>query len=223
MSDADLLSRPDDLHKGLINSRQQGRLPRASRRQAPYSRKEAWLDLVDLAAREPRQVFNRGRPVQLGVGQLIAPLSEMQARWNWSQKAVRHFFEMLTKYGRLVAIASEASNQARIVGIVDYHTAYADPLASASIFHENDRPMRRSVSQGTRQSVLRKTSGRCVYCAIALTTQRGLPNSFEVDHVLPVALGGTDDVANLVPSCMSCNSKKQAKTALVFISRGDQP
>jgi hypothetical protein len=93
---------PTDLHKGVSGAPQQGRLPRAARRQAPYSRKEAWLDLIDLAAREPHRVFNKGRPIELKTGQLLVPLSEMQTRWNWTEKAVRHFLEMLLKYGRLL-------------------------------------------------------------------------------------------------------------------------
>ena len=71
---------------------------------------------------------------------------------------------------------------------------------------------RRPISAAARTKVLAKTSGRCVYCAIELTTLVGHPHSFHADHVLPVALGGTEDIANLVPACAKCNMKKSTKT-----------
>lgn len=75
---------------------------------------------------------------------------------------------------------------------------------------------RKPLSAQLRSEVIKKNSGRCVYCSKALTTSHGFPNSFHADHVLPVALGGTDDIANLVPACSSCNSKKNAKTVQQF-------
>lgn len=85
-----------------------------------------------------------------------------------------------------------------------------------------DRTHRAGFPDDTRSVVLRKTNGVCTYCAVKLeTTVSRQPTSFEVDHVLPVALGGTDDIANLVPACRSCNSKKIAKTALRFMGGAD--
>ena len=45
---------------------------------------------------------------------------------------------------------------------------------------------------------------RCYYCGGAAT---------EVDHVIPVAKGGTDDRSNLVPACGPCNRAKGAQIA----------
>lgn len=44
----------------------------------------------------------------------------------------------------------------------------------------------------------------CAYC--------GCPTSTEVDHVLPVAQGGTNDPDNLAPACSCCNREKSAQT-----------
>jgi 5-methylcytosine-specific restriction endonuclease McrA len=76
---------------------------------------------------------------------------------------------------------------------------------------------RQPIPTADRHAVLAKTSGKCVYCAVVLTLDRGQSNTFHADHVLPVALGGGDDIANLVPSCAGCNSKKRAQTALQFM------
>jgi hypothetical protein len=79
-------------------------------------------------------------------------------------------------------------------------------------------PVKRfALPNSTRQAVWAKTSGRCVYCAQPLTMKTGLPNSFHADHVLSVARGGSDDIANLIPSCATCNARKSAKPFLAFI------
>lgn len=44
---------------------------------------------------------------------------------------------------------------------------------------------------------------RCAYC--------GKQKALTDDHVLPVVLGGLDELGNLVPACGSCNSSKQHK------------
>ncbi len=81
---------------------------------------------------------------------------------------------------------------------------------------------REGLPSSRRSAVLNKTSGKCVYCGVKITTNPGLPNSYHADHVLAVVRGGSDDVANLVPSCRSCNLRKRDKTvAELFRWNGD--
>jgi 5-methylcytosine-specific restriction endonuclease McrA len=47
-------------------------------------------------------------------------------------------------------------------------------------------------------------SGPCAYC--------GDPDPGEVDHVIPVAQGGTCNPRNLVPACGQCNRAKGGRT-----------
>ena len=55
-----------------------------------------------------------------------------------------------------------------------------------------------------RKAVWRKaTDGRCWYCGCKLD-----PFEFHVDHFHPKSRGGSNDIENLVPSCISCNLKK---------------
>jgi hypothetical protein len=52
----------------------------------------------------------------------------------------------------------------------------------------------------------------CYYCgrALSLSGDKGLRPCR--DHIISRAKGGTDDPANIVPCCRSCNSTKGAKT-----------
>lgn len=85
-----------------------------------------------------------------------------------------------------------------------------------------DRIGRAPIPASTREAVLKKTKGKCAYCAVVLTIEPGHPHSYCADHVLPVHRGGSDDIANLIPSCRTCNGKKSAKTALQFMTSDDE-
>jgi 5-methylcytosine-specific restriction protein A len=49
--------------------------------------------------------------------------------------------------------------------------------------------------------------GVCHYCQ-----SKFLPKELTMDHVVPIARGGTSSEGNIVPSCKTCNSKKKLKT-----------
>lgn len=70
---------------------------------------------------------------------------------------------------------------------------------------------RRQFNKGERRAVLRKTGGHCAYC--------GKPIGYydmQVDHVIPLRKGGTNDLDNLVPACRSCNHYKSTLTVNQF-------
>jgi 5-methylcytosine-specific restriction endonuclease McrA len=71
----------------------------------------------------------------------------------------------------------------------------------------------RSCSRGMKRKVLAKTSGRCWYCGVMLAQHYPLkPTSETLDHLIPKCRGGTNDVANLVPTCRRCNLAKDSMT-----------
>jgi hypothetical protein len=60
-----------------------------------------------------------------------------------------------------------------------------------------------AVSKRTRFEVLRRDEFACRYCGAMAPDAK-----LTVDHVVPVALGGSDDPANLVAACRDCNAGK---------------
>lgn len=60
-----------------------------------------------------------------------------------------------------------------------------------------------SVSRRLRFEILRRDSYTCRYCGGTAPDVK-----LTVDHVIPVALGGSDEPANLVTACGPCNGGK---------------
>jgi hypothetical protein len=80
----------------------------------------------------------------------------------------------------------------------------------------NARHLRKVIPEKLRRDVMRKTNGRCWYC--------GDRYGEVVEHQIPIALGGTNDLTNLVPSCQQCNQRKRAKTVDHFrVAMGGGP
>lgn len=61
-----------------------------------------------------------------------------------------------------------------------------------------------AVSKRTRYEVLRRDNHTCRYCGTSVSDGAVLT----VDHVVPTALGGSDDPTNLVAACRDCNAGK---------------
>lgn len=62
-----------------------------------------------------------------------------------------------------------------------------------------------------RKKLHRMFHGKCAYCG------RDLPFSdMTVDHVIPLAKGGTSSIQNMVPACIQCNNRKGMLTIQGF-------
>lgn len=60
----------------------------------------------------------------------------------------------------------------------------------------------------TRAQILSRDNNECQYCGAQATT---------VDHVIPVAKGGTDEHSNLQAACARCNYSKHDKDVETFM------
>ena len=61
------------------------------------------------------------------------------------------------------------------------------------------------ISDSLRQRVRASARERCGYC---LSRQRYVMGVLEIEHIIPRALGGSDDESNLWLSCSLCNRYK---------------
>lgn len=66
---------------------------------------------------------------------------------------------------------------------------------------------RKQLSKKARFEVFKRDSFMCQYCG-----QSAPDVVLEVDHIVPVAEGGDNDIMNLITSCRDCNRGKGKKT-----------
>lgn len=72
----------------------------------------------------------------------------------------------------------------------------------------------------TLSYVYERTDGSCRYCGKKLGWSNygnpGERGAWEVDHSVPLARGGTNQLRNLWPSCVDCNSDKGTLTGAEY-------
>lgn len=129
--------------------------------------------------------------------------------------------------GGVLSVASdksEALSQARrVLKTAAQLTAANDAsFSQASLWGEEDLP-RPSPARATpakpvprrRREVFEKSDGKCFYCGKVLT----LDGRWHIEHQMPRALLGPDEMPNLVAACAPCNHAKRDMTALEFIAK----
>jgi hypothetical protein len=75
------------------------------------------------------------------------------------------------------------------------------------------------LADAVRQRVRQRAGNRCEYC---LSHQEYVLGQLQVDHVLPVARGGTDAEDNLCLACELCNQYKWTRTHGLDPASGEQ-
>ncbi|MBL7066188.1 MAG: HNH endonuclease [Anaerolineae bacterium] len=65
------------------------------------------------------------------------------------------------------------------------------------------------IPDAIRKAVRRAAGNRCGYC---LAHQDYVLGRLEIEHIIPVATGGSDDESNLWLACRSCNQHKGVQT-----------
>ena len=92
---------------------------------------------------------------------------------------------------------------------------------SARVWNQRRRDLSKRISGiHTRADFLELCAARgwkCEYCGKPLTIKTATE-----DHRIPIRDGGSNDIENIVPSCLSCNCSKGSLPVDVFIERREQ-
>lgn len=65
--------------------------------------------------------------------------------------------------------------------------------------------MAKYISKADRQTVKSRAKGYCEYC---FSKEEFCPDSFSMEHIIPLAKNGTNSLDNLANSCQGCNNFK---------------
>ena len=80
-------------------------------------------------------------------------------------------------------------------------------------YHRWKRSKRRAVTADTditpqQEAAMRRRARRCPLCGVYMTTKPMLPNSKQLDHIVPIGVGGTHTHGNVRVICRDCNLKR---------------
>ena len=89
-------------------------------------------------------------------------------------------------------------------GINPMHAPSQYPPATQPINNHGQKATKRSVSETKKKYVASMQDWKCGECSAQLNAW------FEVDHVLRLEYGGSNEVSNLVALCRECHGKKTA-------------
>jgi hypothetical protein len=79
--------------------------------------------------------------------------------------------------------------------------------------------MRRHLSETVKERVRKIAGERCGYC---LSPQFLVMARLEIEHIIPLAKGGTDDESNLWLACPICNSHKRDQVKALDPQTGNE-
>lgn len=100
----------------------------------PFSRGQAWVDLI-LAANDSNRTFlSQGRTVEVFRGQTGYSLKSLARRWKWSDEKVSGFMLWLERAGM---ISRKSSGVTTVITIINYDT-YNNDLAATETATETD-------------------------------------------------------------------------------------
>jgi hypothetical protein len=78
-----------------------------------------WVDLILMAAYEPRRISNKGVTQTLQPGQLMGARSYLAKRWHWGEQKVRVFLKRL-RIESMIKIDQQKNNSCMVITICNY-------------------------------------------------------------------------------------------------------
>lgn len=87
------------------------------------------------------------------------------------------------------------------------HSSFQLPAVVVMRYQVRPQRRRRLFDSPSRKAVFIRDAFACQYCNARLSMRTGTR-----DHVIPRSRGGADSLSNVVAACISCNSRKEART-----------
>lgn len=109
----------------------------------PFSRGQAWIDLILLANHEDKTIIFSGNVVEIKRGQKMTSLRKLSDRWGWSRTKTKKFLEVLQNE-KMLTYKSNSKNT--VYSIVNYNNyqekqEYKNDTEMTQKNHRNDTEM----------------------------------------------------------------------------------
>lgn len=95
----------------------------------PFSKGQAWIDLILLANHNATSIAHKGSTVLCARGTVNRSIKSLAERWGWSRGKVRRFLQRLQEDGMVIADIAQERTVITIVNYARYQCIYpADPF-----------------------------------------------------------------------------------------------
>lgn len=144
-----------------------------------------------------------------------AEVLERGAKWaaenrKRSLEIKRAYYERNREKVIAVAAAHDAANPEKAAERkAKYERTDAGRLTRKATTHRRRARLKANGGSFSREewvALVERCGNRCVACATPAPAV-----TLEPDHIVPIALGGSNEISNIQPLCRSCNARKSAK------------
>jgi 5-methylcytosine-specific restriction endonuclease McrA len=94
------------------------------------------------------------------------------------------------------------------------HAIYCSKTCKSMDHTAKHRAKTRTLSTARRAEIYQRDQKKCYICDTPLTIKQ-----IELDHIIPIVLGGSSDPSNIACSCRPCNRSKGSKVGLKQIAK----
>lgn len=109
----------------------------------PFTRAQAWVDLLLLANHAPSSVRKRGIAFEVGAGQVGYGEEKLATRWRWSRQKVRRFLKELMERGAIdrkpVQQNPKLSSLITIINYQEYQSNGTSNETTNETMNKNDK------------------------------------------------------------------------------------
>ena len=105
----------------------------------PFTRAQAWVDILLTAAHKPHAVRIRGILIPLNRGQMALSEREYAKRWKWSRGKVRRFVAELASE-TVQRIVPQINNVTTVVTVLNYETYQSNGTTNGTTSDTTDGP-----------------------------------------------------------------------------------
>lgn len=110
----------------------------------PFSKGQAWIDILLLVNHEDGKVFMDGELIEVYRGEHITSEPKLAERWGWSRTKVRNFLDLLEKEGMIKNI-KEGRKRTRL-RVLNYNV-YQDNLNNRKTTEEQEKDNRKTTEE----------------------------------------------------------------------------
>lgn len=83
----------------------------------PFDRRSAWIDLILMANHTDGEFIASGEIIKIPRGSLFTSIEHLGARWNWTNKRVRAYLDVLI---RLNMVTRKGTHRGTLISLINY-------------------------------------------------------------------------------------------------------